>query len=460
MRKRLFSFFLAFVLFLGCVGYRPQRVYANAIAPTVAYEILYALLGTMGAVGAVGGTHAEKIKIAEHFRSGLDGPGLEAFNLVLDALELDAATGIYRFGASVARDTLVDLYNSAYSTLASYVSFSPPIAGYTSFTVSDDNVESDKLINRLNGATCVDSPFVVTTSSDGLSSSVFAFLPNGYYLVYDVDEIGKTTIEWYRYVGFDESLTLKIYSRLKDHNYVSFLVSGRGYGTSGSLSFVDGGIAYGYAGKLYSIGSPNVGASAYFEGLKFGTADLVDCDTWVDNWVTSLESDKSQVGFVTGQDLGGYNTRDEIYDGLITGVDVPSVPDVPDVPVTPDVPDLSGISGLLQSILSWLKALPAAFVDAFLGEPVLNFDALKINNFITKFPFCVPYDLYNCIAQLVVPPAPPVFTLSFDGTIMASAGDIVIDLSKFDGLAKIIRFFVFFGFVAALIKITRNLIKG
>ena len=43
---------------------------------------------------------------------------------------------------------------------------------------------------------------------------------------------------------------------------------------------------------------------------------------------------------------------------------------------------------------------------------------------------------------------------------MESAGSIEIDMSNFEQLAKILRFFEFFGFVAGLIVVTRNLIRG
>lgn len=168
-------------------------------------------------------------------------------------------------------------------------------------------------------------------------------------------------------------------------------------------------------------------------------------------------------------DVAGLSTYNNsvvgVYDdGLIGGVvlnpdaviDDPVVVD-PEVPITPD---LTGIAGGLSSILSWLKALPATLSRTFLGTADLNFDALKNSGFTTKFPFCIPFDLYHCIVQLVADPVPPVFTLSFTGTVMESAGDIVIDMSKFEMLAKIIRYFIFFGFVLGLIKITRNLIKG
>lgn len=194
---------------------------------------------------------------------------------------------------------------------------------------------------------------------------------------------------------------------------------------------------------------------SYSAGTLTGESAITAIDTAIDTSIT--ENNPMVVIPKPIDELIGSDVGTLVNDGTVSGAGA-----LEDLlgGISSDTSDINtnvkGIKGLLSSLLGVVSGLKADFV----GDTDINFDALKSGNFSKKFPFCIPFDFYHCITQLVAPSVAPVFTLSFAGTIMSSAGDIVIDMSKFDSLAKIIRFFVFFGFVAGLIKLTRQLIKG
>lgn len=81
----------------------------------------------------------------------------------------------------------------------------------------------------------------------------------------------------------------------------------------------------------------------------------------------------------------------------------------------------------------------------------------------TKFPFCIPYDLYNLFTGFAGTAAPPKFTIPFkyykqdDGTYLIDY-DIVIDFEQLSDIAYICRWFVGIEFVLGLIFVTRKLI--
>jgi len=101
-----------------------------------------------------------------------------------------------------------------------------------------------------------------------------------------------------------------------------------------------------------------------------------------------------------------------------------------------------------------------ALSTAIIGTGSLDFSGFIGITLKDVFPFCIPFDLVECVSQLVAAPKAPCFTVDFSGTAMASAGTVTLDLARFEGLAKIVRYFVFLGFIVGLIMITRNLIRG
>src|SRR5690606_2869006 len=95
-------------------------------------------------------------------------------------------------------------------------------------------------------------------------------------------------------------------------------------------------------------------------------------------------------------------------------------PTIPELPDTPDVPDDAGEGD-----------------DPFEGaDPGLkiNWDPLKKAGLQNKFPFCIPWDLYNSFSSFNVQGEAPVWEITYlDDT------GFVIDFGIFEPWAVIIR---------------------
>lgn len=91
-------------------------------------------------------------------------------------------------------------------------------------------------------------------------------------------------------------------------------------------------------------------------------------------------------------------------------------------------------------------------------EDYPKIDDLKIPNTITtKFPFSIPWDIQRCVNVLVATPTPPVFVLPFKiGDYVDE--EITIDLTQFETVATITRFFTMIIFTFGLVMGTRKYI--
>lgn len=84
--------------------------------------------------------------------------------------------------------------------------------------------------------------------------------------------------------------------------------------------------------------------------------------------------------------------------------------------------------------------------------------------FITKFPFCVPWDFKNAVSLLAAPAEAPHWEVDFYAPISNRVGgwhgntSIEIDLSDYEGLAALVRWFETIIFCAGLIVGTKRLI--
>ena len=78
--------------------------------------------------------------------------------------------------------------------------------------------------------------------------------------------------------------------------------------------------------------------------------------------------------------------------------------------------------------------------------------------FKEKFPFCLPWDLYNLFAGFNTSAEAPKFVIPFKIERFGIDESITIDLSEFTEQVKIVRFFIGAGFVLALILISRKMI--
>lgn len=87
-------------------------------------------------------------------------------------------------------------------------------------------------------------------------------------------------------------------------------------------------------------------------------------------------------------------------------------------------------------------------------------DNLKSPGLDSKFPFCIPWDLMNCVKALVATPEAPLWVFPLKVERFNIDEEIVLDFSLFETVAKICRTLETLGFTAFLVVKTRDLIRG
>ena len=78
----------------------------------------------------------------------------------------------------------------------------------------------------------------------------------------------------------------------------------------------------------------------------------------------------------------------------------------------------------------------------------------------TLFPFCVPFDLIDCIRLFNAEPQTPKIDFPIHFPIVNVDYTFTIDLKDFDGVAKICRSMFLIMFIIGLVFATRPLIRG
>lgn len=94
-------------------------------------------------------------------------------------------------------------------------------------------------------------------------------------------------------------------------------------------------------------------------------------------------------------------------------------------------------------------------------ENELDIDNYKVDQgIITKFPFCIPFDLINMVKKLKRTGVAPRFEVPFKINSIGIDEVIVFDFKDYEPVVVVVRWFVLFGFVGSLILVTRKLIRG
>lgn len=99
-----------------------------------------------------------------------------------------------------------------------------------------------------------------------------------------------------------------------------------------------------------------------------------------------------------------------------------------------------------------------------LPDTTLDFEPLKIagDTFSKKFPFCLPFDLYNAFKQFDtdVEGKAPVYELPFNFGEQFGTHYVTIDMTKFTPLAKIVKWTVYVSFMLSLVVVTKKVLGG
>lgn len=115
---------------------------------------------------------------------------------------------------------------------------------------------------------------------------------------------------------------------------------------------------------------------------------------------------------------------------------------------------LSVISNAIMSILGFCQR----FFD--FSRP-LNFKPLQVagNKFTTKFPFSIPFDLYNAMALFNVGTVTPVFDIQLNDKLLGH-NLIKVDMTKYDKYFSVIRSIELILFIIGLALLTRQILGG
>lgn len=166
------------------------------------------------------------------------------------------------------------------------------------------------------------------------------------------------------------------------------------------------------------------------------------------------------VGAMPGNDTWHYGI-DDVAGNPSIGISVPT--DITDETITdytPDVArDIASADKVLDDTSTDDKDKPGDKDDKDKTGTTPNIPAIGLPEilFKEKFPFCLPWDLYNLFAVLAAEPEAPKFVIPYKNNMLGIDEEYVLDFSKYEDAAKIIRFFTGAGFVLALILISRKL---
>lgn len=476
LKKRILCLVLCFSVFVSCAFYKPRQAYAFAATATVAGLAL--TLAAACGITFLGDSEQISLSIDKFLD---DNPEQEAFINLLSSKYLVSDASSLLISSSVFSENR-DLFLAFFNSIISY--FTVDDSGFGSVTIDGRVVfDSTNLIKSFTSNPSNDI-FKLTRLDSGIVSvgNNTIFLLSDMY--YDTDNVivlpyynSSGTLIKNRLTSFPVGLSLDdvyVYVYKNDGrykwalSYIGASVTNIVVGSSSTLTYpfvIADDIVYTSDLSSYSdVKYPDYidfSGSTVTSDYTYSYPSDFTFDDVITGWSDTFDNASNDVIIypLAPDELVGVNGYDVAYGnegvaGAVEGVDLPQgAVENPDIPVTPD---LSGITGLLNKILSFLKSIPATLI----GTKALDFSGFSNISLFDKFPFCIPFDLVNAVNQLNAPPEAPVFKVDFKGTIMESAGSIEIDMSNFEQLAKILRFFEFFGFVAGLIVVTRNLIRG
>lgn len=207
------------------------------------------------------------------------------------------------------------------------------------------------------------------------------------------------------------------------------------------------------------LGANNVSNVAVVKGFYDIAVPTPDLAYPSDNYLVrmpDIPSVDTATGEVTYPDSIPY-TKDAVAAPYPIGDDGVKVPDIPfDIPVD----QTSGKPMDDTGTDTDTPSKPGEGTDT--DKPSVNWpsagDISLPKLIISKFPFCIPFDVARLIGLLEADPKTPIFHVPLKvGTILDE--EIVLDLSQWDNAVRIIRWGELIVFVAGLVLVTRNYIK-
>lgn len=216
--------------------------------------------------------------------------------------------------------------------------------------------------------------------------------------------------------------------------------------------------------SLYNLNIDSVGSLVCDDGTIFGTDYLINCDSDLktnDNNITkaftcdpSISIGNEYIGTDTTwtdsiADAGSGSIAfpldvDDLIDLSPSDVRDKTLTDTGDIATDKDKTDTKDDTKDNPNTKPKKPSIPSMSLPEIL--------------FKEKFPFCLPWDIYNLFSGLQAEAEAPRFVMPFKFERLGIDEEIVIDFSDYEEQIKIIRFFTGAMFVLALVMISRKII--
>lgn len=273
----------------------------------------------------------------------------------------------------------------------------------------------------------------------------------------------------------------EIFYSTSGNDFKGYLISGNNYIMSGylgpySLAFYGSELLNatftGYDSKgeyTYSLASSTFGNIVCDDGTIFGTDYLIPCDSdKVTDQILTKSFTCDPAISIGNEYIGTDQTwTDSIADAGSGSIAFPldvddlidlSPSDVRDKTLTDTGDIATDKTDTKDETKDDTKDDTKEDPDTKPNKPSIPSLSLPEILFKEKFPFCLPWDVYNVFANLVAEPEAPVFSIPFKFERLGIDYEFTIDLSEFEDIAKISRFFSSIAFVIFLILASRKLI--
>lgn len=441
--KRFVCLLLIFVL-LFCFFLAPRAQAVALEATTIAYGGL--LIGTiLVGAGVVFSSHGDMAAVGNAMYKTLQ-KGNEAIASKIAALSVWAVEHGKAIGSAALR-VGSDLYNAIVDIFNTSVSGSQfPAAISQSFLLTRDNFSS--IFVAYNKTR---SNFCAFRDSDGVYWT-FNLVQKGNVYTYYIQRDGID----YQQVPFDNWLNKPLSIYLSDDKsrvgyFWGFLDGGTINCVGGFQStdlYIPGSSFYSPVAIDYSVDVPVSSGSLSYPSddylVKMPDIPDVDVGTGAAVYPSDLAYTKDAVSVPYPTDADGVKVPDIPYDKVVDQSTGKTLDDT-DTGTDTDKPSKPGTdtgTGTPSDTVNWPSAS-----DLSLPQLIAS-----------KFPFCLPFDVIRLVSLLDAEPKAPVFKLPLKySTVMDE--EIVLDVSQWDDVIKVVRWGELIVFVAALIYVTRNYIK-
>ncbi len=496
MKKKIMCVVLAAVLIGTSVGLNLQ-VKANAIAGVDDFLVYFvgSLLASMGVNAA---TKPISNAVTNYIQGKLDEKAAAdaEYRTMLDNAKASIAAAKNNGDKYVSVD--MDDYKSVVTDVNSWLNID-------SATITT-NVSAELDLSTVKDIGTTGDPYVYNKQIySGFNFSTFPYTWDLGSIKIDIDMLGETYILFTATTLNGNKYRTRIPVSESQHVYYkkqllySSLTTAKYYYTIPFVSYMitSNEIALNSdpcgSGQMYIVGDMGpTTAVVNYSDIKSGGSYIyyADIDTWSDvgtqSWCTMFEKAKSvdssydlpvdvdQNIIVTPASsiAGSYANVGSIplailesYVGttakdVVTTTPTDTVIDTPNNPsIDITLPDIYPVTGEVS--ISGPVTVTGDIAITGVDDPTATEEKLKTPSvLLTKFPFCIPFDLLRCISELSAPASDPIWTIPIDAPDPLPDQELTIDLTQYEMWFAIFRWMLALLFMWGLIIGTRYLIRG